>query len=112
METKKICPKCGHEVDNTSLICMYCGHNINGSTMANDTIKDLKENEPTYEKNRTNTTASVCSIGLLLMIIGGFCDVISLFLLVSGSYSSVSSISFGGTICFIIGLVLRFSFFL
>ena len=103
-----VCPACGHEVKSNGMICMYCGHNINGSVNANDSIKDLKEKEAGYEQSRSNADTSIRSLGVMLMIIGGACDLISMFLVGGGSYESFSFFTIGGTICFMIGIFLAF----
>lgn len=106
-ESKK-CPKCGQPISENSMICMYCGHNINGSESANDSIKDLKEKNPQYEQNRHNTDTSLRSLGVLLMVVGGAFDIISMFLVGTSSLETFKFFTIGGTICFGIGLFLRF----
>lgn len=101
-----ICPKCGKVVNEKSIVCMYCGKNINGSNMANNSVSDLKEKEPYYQKDRMQKDASAKSLGGVLMAIGIILDIASMFLVGSGSVESFSFCCIGGTICFFIGLFL------
>ena len=101
-----ICPKCGKTVNEKSIVCMYCGKNINGSAMANNSVSELKEKEPEYQKDRIQKNASEKSLGGALMAIGGILDIVSMFMVGSGSVEAFSFCCIGGTICFFIGLFL------
>ncbi len=98
------CEKCGHEVDGDSPICMYCGAALPNSSINQETKERLKaEEKDSYKSPNASSTKAV---GALLLILGILTDVISIFLIYSEGFSSFGAITIGGTICFLIGIVL------
>ena len=97
------CKKCGHEIDGNSPVCMYCGATISDSNLSQE-AKERIEKEAC--KKDSNAGTSIKAFGALLIIIGIIADIISMFLVFSGSYASFGGIIIFGTIVFIIGLAI------
>ena len=99
-----ICEKCGHEVDGNSPICMYCGAALPDTSISQETKERLKaEEKDSYTSPNASSTQAV---GAFLMILGILADVISMFLIFSDGFGSFGAITIGGTICFLIGIML------
>ncbi len=103
----KNCPKCGNPVDSHSMICMNCGADLKPSSYT-DSVEDIKENHPKQEAKAASEAVVFHSLGTALITIGIFCDVICMMLVGSGTFEEYKIFAVGGTICFLIGLFLRF----
>ena len=68
----------------------------------------MKEKQPEREKTTKNTMLNLRGLGIILLIAGAVCDVISMFLIFSGGFEMFGVLTIGGTIAFILGLVLTF----
>lgn len=101
---KKLCKKCGHEIDGKSPICMYCGATIADTDIQPEVRKKMQEKLD--ENSSANDGTSIKAFGAFLIIIGIVADVISMFLISSGSFEVFNAITIGGTISFLIGLAL------
>ena len=89
------------------MICMNCGADLKPSSRT-DSIEDIKENHPKQEAKAASEAVAVHSLGTALITIGFICDVISMMLVGSGTFEELKFFTVGGTICFLIGLFLRF----
>ena len=98
--------KCGHEIDGKSPICMYCGAAIPSSSMSPETKERFQNNNGQTQPSSSNSASGVRALGAILLIVGIITDVVSMFMITSGSYGGFSTITIIGTICFLIGLVL------
>ena len=66
MEEKRICPHCGHEIEEGSIVCMYCGHSANPATDSNLSKIDKGQMQESNNASAV-TTGRVIAIGVLLM---------------------------------------------
>lgn len=110
MVEKKICEKCGHEIESGSIICGYCGRAIPRENLDPGTVEKINNNKRSDESLKPNVNASIRGFGIMLMIIGGICDVVCLFLIGSGSFESFHTFTIIGTITFLLGLFFTFAF--
>lgn len=99
-----ICKKCGCEIDGNSPICMNCGTAIPESQLTQETKERLESEK--HDTHVANGASSIKAFGSFLLILGIVIDVISMFLIFSSSYGAFSALTIGGTICFLIGLML------
>ena len=60
-----ICPKCGKEIDNSSVICKFCGNNL----MVNKSNLYKEESQP---KEKKILGLVIISIVLLIIIVLAF----------------------------------------
>ena len=99
-----ICRKCGKEIDGSSPICMHCGASIPDSELKQETKdKMVVENKDTPTFTNASSTKA---LGAVIMIIGFITDIISMFMITSGSFEGFGAITIFGTIAFFIGLAL------
>ncbi len=98
------CEKCGHEIDGNSPICMNCGAAIPESDINQETKERLKKEE--HDTHVASNASSPKATGAFLIILGILADIISMFMIFSSDVGAFSVITIGGTICFIIGLML------
>lgn len=104
------CEKCGHEISNTVLVCGYCGHSIPKSEISEETLQELKKHERADESLGTNHEFNIRMLGVVLMIIGGICDLISIMMIPSLDVSAFSTTLTIGSACFGLGMLLTFAF--
>lgn len=98
------CNKCGCEIDGNSPICMNCGAPIPDDQLTQETKERLE-----MEKNDTHVASGASSVkafGAFLLILGTIADVISMFLIYSSDYEAVHVLTIGGTISFLVGIML------
>ena len=98
------CEKCGHEVDGNSPICMYCGAKLPDTSINQKTKERLEAGKK--DSYKSPGASSTRAFGAFLMILGILADVISMFSIFSDGFGSIGAITIGGTICFLIGIVL------
>ena len=99
-----ICQKCGCEIDGKSPICMNCGATIPDEQISQETKERLKADE--HDTHIASNGSSTRALGATLIILGILADVISMFMIFSSDFESFGVITIGGTICFLIGLLL------
>ena len=99
-----VCKKCGHEIDGNSPVCMHCGAAIPDANLNDETRKRLKEEE--IDTYKSPNASSAKALGAFLLIIGILTDVISMFMINSSDFGSFGALTIGGTICFLIGIML------
>lgn len=99
-----ICEKCGCEIDGNSPICMNCGAAIPDSKINTETKERLKATE--HDTHTASGASSVKAFGAVLLILGILADVISMFLIFSSDYEVFNVLTIGGTVCFLIGIML------
>ena len=99
-----ICEKCGCKIDGNSPICMNCGMPIPDSKINQETKERLKAEE--HDTHTASNASSTRALGAALIIIGILADVISMFMIFSSDIGAFSTLTIGGTICFLIGLLL------
>ena len=104
------CEKCGREITGNALVCGYCGHSIPRSQLSNAAIQAMKENERADESLKTNHNFNIRFFGIVLMIIGGVCDLISMMMVTSLDVSAFSTVLTIGSACFGLGMLLTFAF--
>lgn len=107
------CAKCGEQLPEGSLFCSKCGTAINGRSITNREFHQrviLNPSEQSKKENQTDygeKTAGVgIALGISLVVAGILCDLVCMFLAASGSFESYSAVMIGGTISFVIGLVI------
>lgn len=98
------CEKCGCEVTGNSPICMNCGAALPESYISQETKERLKSEE--RDTHVASSASSIKALGAFLVILGILADVISMFLIFGDGFGGFSAITIGGTICFLIGLML------
>jgi len=104
------CERCGHEISTDALVCGYCGYSIPKDKLSEKVLKELKENERKDESLETNHEFNIRSVGIVLMGIGGICDLIGMMMISSLDVSAFSTVLVLGSVCFGIGMLLTFAF--
>lgn len=99
-----ICQKCGCEIDGKSPICMNCGATIPDEQISQETKEQLKADE--HDTHVASNASSTRAMGAILIILSLLTDVISMFMVFSSGFESFGVVAIGGTICFLIGLLL------
>lgn len=119
------CSKCGTEMPDGASFCPKCGESTSPNQVNDDlnTILDsaffsptqkviLKPDEQTPKKEVKDSSKTMAgsskSLGTVLIILGIVCDVISMFMIGSSSFEDFKFITIAGTICFLVGLCLKF----
>lgn len=105
---KIICDKCKKEIEENSIICGYCGTAVPKEKLSNETLNNLKENERNDESLQRDTRTNVKALGVVLLVVGGIFDFISLCMIGSSSFESFHIITIIGTAAFGIGFFLTF----
>lgn len=108
-ENKKVCPYCGEEVSAENSVCSSCGGYVKSVEKASEPTIESQASAPSYQNDAPGSGTSLQALGTLLMVIGGLCDVMCMFMISSGSYESFSTLTTFGTIAFIVGLFMRFN---
>jgi len=83
---------------------MNCGATIPDEQISQETKERLKAGE--HDTHIASNASSTRALGATLIILGILADVISMFMIFSSDFESFGVITIGGTICFLIGLLL------
>ena len=105
------CPKCGESTSPNQVNDDL--NTIIDSAFFSPTQKViLKPDEQTPKKEVKDSSKTMAgsskSLGTVLIILGIVCDVISMFMIGSSSFEDFKFITIAGTICFLVGLCLKF----
>ena len=83
---------------------MYCGAAVSEADLQPETKERLQMDAT--DRYRSPNASSVRAFGAVLMIIGILADIVSMVLVFTADSSLFSVVTIGGTIVFILGLVL------
>jgi len=86
---------------------MYCGYSTTGFD-GEKCVSDIARRQAASEEKLVKTAFSIRVFAVILLVAGAFCDVISMLLVFNGSMEVFSFLTVGGTVAFILGLVLTF----
>ena len=116
------CSKCGTEIPDGSIFCSKCGNKIAPIVESTSYIKielneqpsqkvmldpnELSEQSEKIKDSGQTMSGSGKALGIVLMIAGGLCDIITMFMVGSSSFESFKFVTIAGTISFVLGLIL------
>ena len=83
---------------------MYCGAKLPDTSINQETKERLEAEK--IDSYKSPNVSSTRAVDAFLMILGILADVISMFLIFSDGFGSLGAITIGGTICFLIGILL------
>ena len=106
------CGHCGREVPDNVIVCGYCGYSIAPENLGEQARAQMAQNYRSDESLKPNRHMGVRVFGIVLMIVSGILDLVSIALIAAGpgSVGAFSALLIVGMICFFLGLVLTFAF--
>lgn len=104
------CEKCGHELKEGDLICSNCGKAVPQSQLDKTAKEKIAVNLNSDESLKKNHLAGIRIFGIILMVVAGILDIVSIAMVGVSGLSEFKGVLIGSSVTFGIGLLLTFAF--
>lgn len=104
------CKNCGKELPEGSLVCGYCGTAIPQEQLSESAKEELRKNANADESLKPNHSARIRLVGIILMVISGIVDLISIAMVGTSDLGAFKAVLIIGGVTFVLGLFLTFAF--